>query len=146
MRFWDSSAVIFLLAGQSGEPELRGLLDEDPDAVLWWGTPIEMVSAACRLRRNGSIDDRGLALLTAEIEEFASSADRINPTEQVRQGAVRALRVHDLRTADALQLAAALAWTEQSPAGAGFVCLDSRLRAAAEREGFAALPAAATAP
>jgi hypothetical protein len=46
------------------------------------------------------------------------------------------LRVHDLRAADALQLAAGVAAAEGRPATLAFVCLDERLAAAAEREGF----------
>jgi hypothetical protein len=51
------------------------------------------------------------------------------------------LRVHDLRVADALQLAAALAAAEARPATLAVVCLDDRLGAAAEREGFPVLGA-----
>jgi hypothetical protein len=46
------------------------------------------------------------------------------------------LRVHDLRAADALQLAAAIAAAEGQPASLELVCLDDRLIRAAEREGF----------
>jgi hypothetical protein len=45
-----------------------------------------------------------------------------------------------LRAADALQLAAALVWCQGDPLQHGFVCLDQRLREAARREGFTALP------
>jgi hypothetical protein len=45
-----------------------------------------------------------------------------------------------LRAADALQLAAALIWCEEQPAGEVFVCLDDRLREAARREGFTLVP------
>jgi len=48
--------------------------------------------------------------------------------------------VHSLRAADALQLAAALIWTEETTAGAEFVCLDQNLREAALKEGFTVLP------
>jgi predicted nucleic acid-binding protein len=54
----------------------------------------------------------------------------------VRQTAIRLLRVHPLRTADALQLAAAIAAAEDHPATLPFVTLDERLAQAAEREGF----------
>ena len=46
--------------------------------------------------------------------------------------------VHDLRTADALQLAAAVYVAEARPSTLEFVSLDHRLLAAARREGFAA--------
>src|SRR5262249_13992716 len=39
-----------------------------------------------------------------------------------------------------LQLAAALGWVQGQPSGQPFVCLDHRLRAAAQREGFLLMP------
>jgi hypothetical protein len=54
--------------------------------------------------------------------------------------AKRLLRVHPLRTADALQLAAALIACEGEPAGLGFMAFDERLRMAADREGLAVCP------
>jgi predicted nucleic acid-binding protein len=68
------------------------------------------------------------ALSEGWIEVVASNA--------VRGAAERAVAVHSLRAADALQLAAAITWRSGDPAGAGFVCLDERLADAASREGF----------
>jgi len=45
-----------------------------------------------------------------------------------------------LRAADALQLAAALAWAQEQPLGRELVSLDLRLREAAQGEGFTILP------
>jgi hypothetical protein len=58
----------------------------------------------------------------------------------VREQAGRVLRLHPLRVADALQLAAALVWCQGDPIHHDFVCLDQRLREAARREGFHILP------
>lgn len=140
MKFWDTSALLSLLAGQSGGSELKPLINEDPGLVLWWGTRVELVSGVCRLRRDELIDERTFSALLSRIGTITAEADQVEPIEQVRQGAVRVLRVHNLRAADALQLAAALVWTEHNPSGIGFVCLDKRLREAAEREGFKVLP------
>jgi hypothetical protein len=49
---------------------------------------------------------------------------------------VRLLRVHPLRTSDALQLAAAIVAAEDHPATMPLVTLDERLAQAADREGF----------
>jgi predicted nucleic acid-binding protein len=54
----------------------------------------------------------------------------------VRRTAQRLLRVHELRAADALQLAAASTAAEDLP----FVTLDDRLALAAAREGFVVEP------
>ena len=58
------------------------------------------------------------------------------PSETVRRIARRALRVHDLRAADALQLAAATVAAESDPASLELISLDRRLLEAARREGF----------
>jgi uncharacterized protein len=61
-------------------------------------------------------------------------------TDHVRRRAGRLVATHPLRAADAFQLAAALVWCEEQPAGETFVCLDEQLREAARREGFGLLP------
>jgi len=58
------------------------------------------------------------------------------PIVPIRQAAIRLLRVHGLRGADALQLGAALAVAEDQPASLQVVTLDDRLAQTAEREGF----------
>ncbi len=58
------------------------------------------------------------------------------PTNALRNAAERMLRVHALRAADALQLAAALTAAADDPATLDFVSLDQRLKDAAAREGF----------
>ena len=54
----------------------------------------------------------------------------------VRETAIRLLRVHPLRAADSLQLAAAFVAAEGRPSTLEFVTLDDRLALAAQREGF----------
>ena len=57
----------------------------------------------------------------------------------VRTFAVRLLRTHPLRAADALQLAAALALRQAGLAGLSFLTADARLAEAAEIEGLSVL-------
>jgi hypothetical protein len=61
------------------------------------------------------------------------------PAAARRDEAMRLLRVHPLRSADALQLAAALAGADGEPSAREFVCLDARLADAAAREGLRVL-------
>ena len=60
----------------------------------------------------------------------------IRPLERVRRRALRLLRVHALRGADAVQLAAALMASAEEPATLDIVSSDARLSIAAQREGF----------
>ncbi|MHB1455572.1 MAG: type II toxin-antitoxin system VapC family toxin [Armatimonadota bacterium] len=140
MKFWDSSALLSLIAAQAGNEEIKVIFEDDPCIVIWWGTRIELASGLCRLHREGLIDDAGLSSLLKIVQQLADDADEVEPTEHVRLASMRILKVHNLRAADSLQLAAALAWMDHDPGCAGFVCLDKRLREAAEKEGFVVMP------
>jgi predicted nucleic acid-binding protein len=70
-------------------------------------------------------------------------SDTVPPVDEVRRRAGRLLSTHVLRAADALQLAAALIYSDENPQEEIFVCLDDRLREAASKEGFRLLPALA---
>jgi len=87
----------------------------------------------------GEIDDAGYASIASKIGPLALDAEEVQPSEEVRQTALRLVRMHNLRAADALQLAAALVWARHVPTGLDFVCMDARLRTAAEKEGFSVL-------
>ncbi|MBA3433898.1 MAG: hypothetical protein H0U08_07375 [Actinobacteria bacterium] len=64
----------------------------------------------------------------------------VPPTDRLRDNARRIVRVHDIRAADAFQLAAAHAASDDEPERLPFVTLDERLALAARREGFPILP------
>ena len=140
MRFWDTSALLPLIFEQDATPSLRAIASQDDSMVIWWGSKVEAVSAVCRLVRAGQIEEPSAPQLLKEIEALANATYEVQPTEGVRAAACRILRVHALRAADALQLAAALVWADHRPAGLGLVALDQKLRLAAEREGFGVMP------
>jgi hypothetical protein len=81
--------------------------------------------------------------LTAAVrrwEQLETILREVTPTEQVRRLA-KALPVpYRIRTLDAFQLAAALAWTQEQPRQRPFVCLDKRLAQAALQAGFTIYP------
>ena len=141
MSFWDTSALVSLILFQHDAERLAVIVEGDDDPlVLWWGTGLEAVSAVVRLVRAGEIDDGRAERALQQIGNAVGSASEVPPTEAVRAEAHRAIRVHALTAADALQLASALVWTDHTPSGVGFVCLDRRLCEAARREGFDILP------
>jgi hypothetical protein len=139
VRFWDTSALVPLLLDQESTPEVRELLSEDPDMAAWWGTPIECVSAVAGLRREDrlTVDEEEQILELLRI--LRQSWLEVLPSEEVRDQAVRLLRVHSLRAADAMQLAAARVWAGPT-ARAELVTYDERLALAARLEGFRVLP------
>ena len=136
MRFWDSSAVVPLILEQPLSARSRELLDEDPDVVIWWGTPLECASAFARLRGEGALSPREEAELVRTLAELRSGWYEMVPGDLVRAQAHRVLRLHPLRAADALQLAAAVEWTGGRPTDRILHTFDLRLAAAARREGF----------
>jgi hypothetical protein len=119
---------------------MRAIFRADPAVVLWWSTRVECRSAFERRRREGSLTPSNAARIRRRFEELVDRAAEIGPDAAIRREAERLLGVHPLRATDSLNLAAASAWAGQAPSGHEFVCLDARLRAAAQTEGFALLP------
>jgi predicted nucleic acid-binding protein len=104
--------------------------------VTWWSTRIECTSAISRLERAASLTPRQASEAIEVLRTLAAGWNEILPVESVRETACRLLRVHPLRAADAIQLAAATVMAGGRTAQAGFLAFDDRLREAAGREGF----------
>lgn len=139
MRFWDSSAVIPLLADEPARKSMLQLLQKDPQVLIWWGTPIEIASALARLEREKSLTADEVSSALSKSRQLVDSWHEIVPSDAVRRTAERLLRAHALRAADSLQLAAALIAADHDPSSLEIVCLDARLTSAARREGFVVL-------
>lgn len=136
MRYWDASAIVPLLVQEPRTGEARAVLAADAAIVTWWGTRVESTSAIARLERAEALTPRQASQAGDVLRSFAGGWHEILPTDAVRDMACRLLRVHPLRAADALQLAAATVMAGGRPGQAWFVAFDDRLRAAAGREGF----------
>ncbi len=139
MRFWDSSAVIPLTVAEATTEAMRTLANEDPVMCVWWAAEVECVSALARLEREGKLTDTATTQALERLDNLAEAWNEVQPIVAVRGAARRLLRVHTLRAADALQLAAAVIVSEGVPSSLEIVTLDERLAAAARREGFTVL-------
>jgi predicted nucleic acid-binding protein len=137
VRFWDSSAIVPLILAQPRSAEARRWLAEDAEVVVWWNSQVECASAVARLERDGYLSATDEAAARGLLDALQRSWFEVQPGDGVRDQALRLLRLHPLRAADALQLAAALEWAGSPPNGT-FVTFDDRLRTAAQREGFTA--------
>lgn len=135
MRFWDASAIVPLVVKEASSPSIRGQYQFDATMEVWWGSSVECVSALARRNRQGELQG-GLETALGRLRILIANWHEVPPGDEVRDTAQRLLQAHDLRAADALQLAAALQAAEGHPITLDFVCLDSRLAAAAAREGF----------
>jgi predicted nucleic acid-binding protein len=98
---------------------------------------VECISALARLECAAALDVKGIAVAYNRLTQLANGWHQIEPSEIVRESAMRFLRVHPLRAADALQLAAAFIAAERRPPSLQVVTLDERLADAARKEGFA---------
>jgi hypothetical protein len=139
VRFWDSSAIVPLLVEQPASPECRRLARTDPMLVVWCLARLEVLSALQRLRREGTLPEESVATAERRLRRIAGRWTEVDALLPVRERAERLLRVHVLRAADSLQLAAGLMAVGEQPRGRAFVTLDDALFAAAEREGFDAI-------
>jgi uncharacterized protein len=140
MKFWDSSAIIPLCLSEPATQQIQGILKTDEDIIVWWATRTECASALERRRREGVLPSDTLQKAGAILATLSSNWSEVLPSELVRQRAERLLSVHALRAADALQLAAALIWAEETPRGLDIICLDHNLREGSSKEGFTVLP------
>jgi predicted nucleic acid-binding protein len=136
MRFWDASAIVPLLMTEATTKTLQGLAERDPAMLVWWTTEVECASAIARLEREGALDAQAVIEAFDRLRRLADGWHEVDPSDGIREAAVRFLRVHPLRGADALQLAAAFVAAERRPSSLEVITLDERLIAAARKEGF----------
>lgn len=136
MRFWDASAIVPLLVAEASTRRLQALAEKDSAMLVWWGSEIECVSALARLEREGALAAPAVTRALKRMRELSDSWHEVDPSDAVREAAGRFLRVHPLRAADALQLAAAFLAAERRPQSLELVTLDERLGTAARKEGF----------
>ena len=144
MRFWDASAIVPLLMTEVSTKQLQALAAKDSAILVWWGTEVECASAISRLEREGALDEPAVSQAFERLTQLAGGWHEVDPNDAVREAAVRFLRVHPLRAADSMQLAAAFVAAERRPASLDVVTLDDRLATAARKEGFALIDIPAT--
>lgn len=112
----------------------------DAARVVWWGTPIECISALERRLRSGQIGPAYHVVAMTRLADAQRDWVEIEPTNQLRAEAGRLLQAYALRAGDAFQLAAAIVARRGMGIPVNFVCLDSRLSEAARSEGFIVEP------
>ena len=139
MKFWDTSALVPMLVDEPASREMQTILSRDGDVAVWWATVVECVSAIGRRERVGTVGPSSASESYENLAILAAGWSEIPPSERLRVDAGRLIRVHDLRAADAFQLAAARAASDDHPETLPFVTLDDRLALAASREGFPVL-------
>jgi predicted nucleic acid-binding protein len=138
----DASAIVPLLVAEPTTRPLQALAEQDPDMLVWC-SQVECVSALTRIERAATLDAKAVSTSFERLKQLADNWHEVEPGGIVRESAVRFLRVHSLRAADALQFAAAFVAAERRPPSLQFVTLDERLADAARKEGFELVDTAA---
>lgn len=116
------------------------LYEDCADVMVWFLTPVEVISAFSRLNRTSHLSANDFEKACNHFRFAKNQFIIIKEFEAVASKAERIISIHGLKSADALQLAAALTVTKDSPQNHVFVSLDDKLRRAAKNEGFAVKP------
>jgi predicted nucleic acid-binding protein len=157
MRFWDSSAIVPLLVLEKETEQCIRAFQFDPEVMVWTMSKVEVFSALCRRFREGVLREIDFDSAKKRFREgglreidFDSAKKRMNDffdiafeivsLPKVKDRALRLLQVHQLRAADAMQLASVLVATQEDPSRVQIMSFDDRLTLAAKREGFIVNP------
>jgi predicted nucleic acid-binding protein len=137
--FLDSTAFVKLFVQEPGTDGLIRLMEatEDNRKLISAGTPLEVYAALKRRERDGGIapadGEAARAILRAEAARMVQQP--LNPA--VLEAARQVLDRHELRSAEALQLGAAIVAREMFQGmEVVFLSADSRLLRAAVQEHF----------
>lgn len=136
MRFWDTSALVPLVVDEPTTKAARDLLSNDADVLIWTMTSVELLSALGRLGRLSEGLQDLLPSMRAHALDLVGRCVLVTDVDGVRRRAERLVGVHPFASADAMQLAAALAASEDRPERLDIVTLDAQLARSARLEGF----------
>lgn len=136
MIFWDSSAIVPLITREDSSEKILQVYKADPEMLVWWATELECVSAIGRRERETKLHAGHVSSALGRLKRLAERWHEVQAGDRLRVTAKRLLRTHNLRTADALQLAAAVTLGAGDASRISFLTLDDRLRLAADKEGL----------
>jgi predicted nucleic acid-binding protein len=140
VKFWDTSALIPLIVDESTTADMRRLLGEDRDVVVWMLTSVELLSSLGRLGRTAPELADVLPGARLDALELFRRWVAVTHVEGVKRRAERLVGVHPVTAADAMQLGAALLASGDRPETLDFVTLDQALGRCAQLEGFRVHP------
>ncbi|MBL8224263.1 MAG: type II toxin-antitoxin system VapC family toxin [Chromatiales bacterium] len=129
--YFDSSAFAKRYLDEAGTREVLAWSDRAQEVALSVVAIPELVSAFCRLRRDGVINESEYQQMKGDFMADIADALICDTSPQVIQQAVGGLESNPLRTLDAIHVAAALAVGADT-----FVSADARQCAAARGLGM----------
>ena len=129
--FFDASAFAKRYVEESGTEQVLQWCDRATELALSVVVLLELISAFCRLRREGKITRRQYTALKDRLLLDIVDALVVDTTPQVLNQAVRALESHTLRGMDAIHVGAAIECGAQA-----FVTADRQQASAARAMGL----------
>jgi len=133
--FWDATALVPLCVNEAASRRAHAQLGRS-EPVVWWFSIVEIQSAICRLHRERAVTERERRGAERRMQVLRDGWKEILPEDSILERALQLSAIHPLRAGDSLQLAAALAWCGERPAGRPFISGDRRLCVAARISGF----------
>lgn len=106
--YFDSSAFAKRYVEETGTAEVLAWCERADELALSVIVIPELISACCRLRREGRLDDRQYQGIKRDLMTDIEDALICETTPEVVRHAVRALETHPLRGMDAIHIGAAL--------------------------------------
>jgi uncharacterized protein len=140
IAYFDTSALLKLVIAEDGAEQARSLWQQVGEVVvsrLGWPEAVAALAAAYRGRR---VSDEGYRTATEALRSCFERCTMVSIADPLVDRAADLAAGYDLRAADAIHLATALAVTE---ADSVFVTWDKRLRLAAAQAGLVTAPATA---
>jgi predicted nucleic acid-binding protein len=138
--FWDSSSLVPLCVQQQATL-IAEAMSKKYGMLVWWAAPVEVRSAFARLIRMGQLTSGGQVQAQVVLEDLRCKWSEVHPCNEIRSQAEHLVGRFPLRSADALQLAGALAWCSGRPRNRAFISGDVQLLDAAGQLGFMAIRA-----
>jgi predicted nucleic acid-binding protein len=129
--FFDASAFAKRYVEESGTEQVLQWCDRATELALSVVVLPELISAFCRLRREGKITRRQYTALKEQLLQDIVDALVVDTTPQVLSQAVRALESHTLRGMDAIHVGAAVECGAQA-----FITADRQQASAARAMGL----------
>ncbi len=138
IAYFDTSALLELVIAEAGADQARLLWEQTSEIVvsrLAWPEALAALAAARRGRR---LTDKGYAAAVEVFRECFARCTVVSVADHLVERAADLAAGYDLRAADAIHLATALAVME---ADSVFVTWDKRLQQAAIQAGLVTAPA-----
>jgi predicted nucleic acid-binding protein len=139
IAYFDTSGLLRLVIAEDGADQAISLWQQAGEVVVSRLAWPEAVAALAAARRGRRVSDEGYRTATERLQSCVERCTVVSLVDSLVDRAADLATTHDLRAADAIHLATALAVME---ADSVFVTWDKRLRRAAVGSGLACAPAA----